>query len=255
MTAGRAGLCSVAFRHLDVAEVLRVASAAELVCVEWAGDPCVPPGGDAGARARLATSSAGLGVASYGSYLRVGGTTFADDLANTVRTAVDLGAPRIRVGGFRPARERVGSRAAPDDRPAARSRGPCDDSGLTVALECHHGTLTEHAEDARRLVEDTAHPRLGLHWQPPVGLPARAVLRNLDTTAGLVRAVHVFARDAHGARLPLRAQAALWPEAIGRLRAEVAPPADFLLEFVPDDDPARLAAEADTLRELLAGAW
>lgn len=43
MTAPRLGLCSVTFRALPAAEVLRLGVAAGLDCVEWGADVHAPP--------------------------------------------------------------------------------------------------------------------------------------------------------------------------------------------------------------------
>jgi hypothetical protein len=57
--------------------------------------------------------------------------------------------------------------------------------------------------------------------------------------------VHVFSWWPRAERHPLAARSALWREALA-LAGDV----DALLEFVPGDDPAVLAREAATLREL-----
>jgi 3-dehydroshikimate dehydratase len=61
--------------------------------------------------------------------------------------------------------------------------------------------------------------------------------------------VHVFAWWPGNHRLRLAERAELWRGAFG-LVADV----DALLEFVPGDDPDLVAAEADTLRELIRAA-
>src|SRR4051794_38844460 len=66
-------LVSVAFRHLSPKDVVALVRQAELNSIEWGGDVHVPPGelGVADEVARL-MHDAGLIVASYGSYYRVG---------------------------------------------------------------------------------------------------------------------------------------------------------------------------------------
>src|SRR2546423_7714470 len=89
------GLCSVTYRALPPERVLTLAAAAGLRLVEWGADVHAPPGDvPALRRLRARTTSAGLTVASYGSYWRAG----ADDLSvftGVTKAAVARGAPRI----------------------------------------------------------------------------------------------------------------------------------------------------------------
>ncbi|MGB3374337.1 MAG: sugar phosphate isomerase/epimerase, partial [Microbacterium sp.] len=65
-------------------------------------------------------------------------------------------------------------------------------------------------------------------------------------------AVHVFSWWPRAERLRLHERDALWRALFAAASAVPAPPRDALLEFVPDDDPALLVAEAATLRGWLA---
>ena len=98
MSAVTPGLCSVTMRHLGVEEVAKIAAECGLVAIEWGGDVHVPPG-DAGAvnRARTATRAAGLDCASYGSYLLADHDRQPGTIARVLDTAVDLGAPNVRI--------------------------------------------------------------------------------------------------------------------------------------------------------------
>jgi hypothetical protein len=64
--------------------------------------------------------------------------------------------------------------------------------------------------------------------------------------------VHVFSWWPRAERLRLHERGALWEALFTAASAVPAPPRDALLEFVPDDDPALLPAEAATLRDWLA---
>jgi 3-dehydroshikimate dehydratase len=247
----RPGLCSVTLRALPVGEVVEIAAAAGLETIEWGGDVHVPPGDEAAARAaREATEAAGLAVASYGSYFRCEG-----DFDAVMASARALGAPRIRIwAGSTPSAEASPegrAKTAAAAREAAAAAAPTHGPGLAaggidLAFEFHGGTLTDDAESARALADETG---VGLYWQPPEGMPDEQALAGLDLLGDRVVAVHVFSWWPGNERRRLAHRAALWRAALGRLDD-----LDALLEFVPDDDPALVAEEARTLRELIDGA-
>ena len=67
------GLVSITFRQLSVAETIALVTQAGLAAVEWGGDIHAPHGDEAQARAIARMGAdAGLRVAAYGSYYRVG---------------------------------------------------------------------------------------------------------------------------------------------------------------------------------------
>jgi 3-dehydroshikimate dehydratase len=240
----RAGLCSVTLRALDVADVAGVAAAAGLEAIEWGGDVHVPPGdARAARRAREVTKTAGLRVAAYGSYFRGAG------FGPVLESAIALGAPRIRVW----AGSQGSAAASPADREAVAgalraAALAAAGAGICVALEYHGGTLTDTADSALALLAAVGEG-VGTYWQPPQGLPDDAALAELDRLAPHVVAVHAFAWWPRDERLRLAERGALWRRAFARLARE-GRALDALLEFVPGDDPALVAPEAATLREL-----
>jgi sugar phosphate isomerase/epimerase len=255
----RTGLCSVTLRALPADEVIRVTAAAGLAGIEWGADVHVSPG-DLGTAAsvRADTRAAGLHVTSYGSYYRAGHDDAAD-FGAVLDTARALGAPRIRVW--------AGATASADATPAERAavvaaaRDAVDRAaaaGIQVAFEFHGGTLTDDAGSARELLEavDAAaggRARVATYWQPPEGMPDEEALAGLRRLLGRVPAVHVFSWWPGNERRRLADRASLWRAAFGRL-LEQGEPLDALLEFVPGDDPGVVAAEAQTLSQLLEGA-
>ncbi|MFG2502216.1 sugar phosphate isomerase/epimerase family protein [Streptomyces sp. NPDC048441] len=248
MSEPRLGLCSVTFRQLPAAEVARRASAAGLEVVEWGADVHAPPQELDTVRAvRDASDRYGLACCSYGSYFRAGAGESAGFPA-LARAAVLLGAPRMRVwaGG-------VGSRAAtPSERhgTAVRLREAslaAADHGLELALEFHAGTLTDTVASTLRLLDEVGAPNLRTYWQPPLDAPDAAALAGLAELGDRVSAVHVFSWWPGNRRLPLTDRRDLWAGVFDLLDEQHMCP-DALLEFVPGDDPALLAREADTLR-------
>lgn len=242
----RPGLCSVTLRALPAVEVVAVAADAGLVAVEWGGDVHVPVGDLAVAeQVRAATSRAGLAVASYGSYFHAGVSDPAT-IAPTVETARVLGAPRIRIwaGDKGSARSDAEHRSAVVDS-ARRMVERAAAAGITVAFELHAGTLTDEPGSTLALLTEVT--GAGTYWQPPNDVPDHAVLDALDLLAPKVRALHVFSWWPGTRRQRLVAREALWRATLGRLRTTDRE-LDALLEFVPGDDPALVAGEAETLR-------
>ncbi|MEV6826344.1 TIM barrel protein [Amycolatopsis sp. NPDC051102] len=241
----RIGLCSVTFRSLPAAEVARVAAAAGLRVVEWGADVHAPPhAAETLSEVREQTAAHGLAVCSYGSYWRAGRDA-TEDFAALAEAAAALGAPRIRVW--------AGTEDSADASAESRSRVTASlreavaiaaARGLSVALEFHAGTLADTPAATLRLLDDVGHDALSTYWQPPVGAPAEPALAGLATVLERVSAVHVFSWWPGPARLPLHERERLWRPALELVADR---PLDVLLEFVPDDDPAVLPRETETL--------
>lgn len=252
----RPGLCSVTFRDLDVETVVEHARTAGLECIEWAGDVHVPPGDtEAATRARKLTEQAGLAVASYGSYLRFDGDH--EDVIRAEGEAVltsarTLGAPRIRVWAGRtgsaevPATERarlVGRIQQFADAAAAH--------GIDVGLEFHGRTLTDEIGSTLLLLDEIDRPNALSYWQPHQAMPEEQALETLRQVLRHTSTIHVFSWWPVSERLPLADRTELWEQVFALLHAEGSD-RDALLEFVPEDDPALLRREAETLRALIA---
>ncbi len=238
------GLVSVTFRHLPVGDVGRLAAANGLRSIEWGADVHVPPGDDAAADAALAT---GAEVAAYGSYYWAGDDDPAD-FAAVLRTAVRLGAPTVRIWAGR-----VGSVDADGDRrfgvaDAIRAAAQqAAEHGITVSLEYHANTLTDSVESTVDLLDRVDHPGALSYWQPPNDTTVRDALDQLGRLKDRLSNIHVFTWWPGYQRRPLAFRADLWRAVFGF----VPDGRHALLEFVADDDPANLPADAATLLELL----
>ncbi len=252
------GLCSVTMRHLGVEEVAKLAAETGLRAIEWGGDVHVPSGDrNAVARARVATDAAGLVTASYGSYLLADGDAAPETVARVLDTAVDLGAPNVRVWapfGVEPGSPRTGevvdALGAVSAAAAAR--------GLTVGVEFHGGTLTVTGESASALIDAVGAPNLFTYWQPPYWLPARAPAEDAAEVVALgarLAHVHVYEWAGPEDRRPLAEGTDRWRAVFGVLRESPATdgpaPRVALLEFVAGDDPWSLLRDARTLHDLL----
>jgi len=244
----RPGLCSVTFRQLTAEQVVAATAAAGLEAIEWGGDVHVPPGDERrAAEVARFTTDAGLAVASYGSYFRAGAD---ESLTPILDSAEALGADRIRVW----AGSVDASEATEDDWASVTGRltdavAEASARGIRLSLEYHRRTLAPDPASTLRLLR--AVPGLGTYWQPSVDAEDARALAEFDALGGHVDAVHVFSWWPGAGRLRLHERAELWQGVAATASALPSPPRDALLEFVPDDDPALLLAEAATLRALL----
>lgn len=246
------GLVSITFRQLSPRQIVELVAQAQLTGIEWGGDIHVPHGDIAQAR-RVAqmTTEAGLRVAAYGSYYRVG---HPEDVAfeAVLESAVALGAPLIRVWAGK-----QGTDSADDayfqmvvedtrriaDLAAARS--------IPIVYEFHRNTLTDTNNAARRLLEAVDHPNVRSYWQPPRGSNLNENLAGLQTIKPWLAGLHVFHWDrVTFERLPLLED----PTWMDYLHAAHVTGYNMyaLLEFVRDDDPQQFLADAATLRTWLA---
>jgi len=237
----------VTFRGLPAARVAALAAQAGLEAIEWGGDVHVPPGdGRRAAEVARITADAGVAVCSYGSYFR---GDPGEEIGPVLDSAVALGADRVRVWAGR-----IGSAdAGADERvrltaALARAAAEAADRGVVLALEYHGGTLADTPEATLRLLGDVAHPMLRTYWQPTVGASDDEAVAEYGRLADRVSAVHVFSWWPATERHPLPFRDGLWRSFAAAAAGAAEPPRDALLEFVPDDDPARLPAEAAALR-------
>lgn len=247
----RTGLVSVTFRQLAVEEVVQVAADASLAAIEWGGDVHVPLGDLPAARkARALCEDHGLAIAAYGSYLRAGSVD-REEIRTAVSTAVELGAPRIRVwaGTVGTAEAGVGDRMAVT-RGLAELADVAAGSGVEIAMEFHRNTLTDDVDSTITLLLDVGAPNLTTYWQPPVDVSDDECLGQLEALMPWLSTVHVFSWWPSNNRLPLSGRESLWRPVLKRLAAE---PREInaLLEFVPDDSVDQFTTDATTLRSWL----
>ena len=262
----RPGLVSITFRQFTPDEVIAACVEHGLKGIEWGGDVHVPAGDPANARAvAKATADAGLEVAAYGSYYRVGGPSGADtdprrtgaaqDWSAVLDAADALGAPRVRVWcgpcGSAECDAATRARVAEDGRRIATEAAA---RGIDVVAEWHGGTLTDTAASATTLLNDIGHEHFLTYWQPRTGQGFAETLDDLDAALPRLAGLHVFHWVPGGGdtidRRPLAEGQGLWPTYLRQAAAGPRGAGLFaLLEFVQDDDPANLAQDAEVLRQ------
>ncbi len=257
-SAIRPGLCSITFRQLSADEVVDLAAAAGLDGIEWGSDLHVPVG-DATVAEAVADRcrAAGLACPSYGSYVQAGQTP-RDEVERVADTAATLGVDNVRIwtpygtGPDAPDAERAAVVAG-----VAEAVAVIDARGLTTSLEYHVGTLTETAASALAVLAEVDHPGLFTYWQPLVSLDDAGAVAELVRVAGRLSHLHVY-RWGTGFtdRYPLADGASLWKPALaavpdGGAWTDAGRDRWAFLEYVRDDDPGQLAADAATLRTWL----
>ena len=252
------GLVSITFRQLIPEQIIELVAEAGLSGIEWGGDVHVPHGDTQCARrVRQQTQVAGLQVAAYGSYYRVGHAE-SGPFDAVLATAVALGAPVIRVWAGKQGTDTADAAywdavVADSVRIAEHAAG----EGIAVAYEFHRNTLTDSYAATQQLLTRAAHPNLFTYWQPPWHLSVAENLAGLTQLAPWLYHLHVFHWQwPDGARQPLATGEADWQTYLDLLQSIDSKPARHqrfaLLEFVIGDTPAQFQQDAHTLRQWLA---
>lgn len=252
------GLVSVTFRQLTPTQIIDLVVQAGLTGIEWGGDVHVPHGDEVRAReVRQQTLAAGLQVAAYGSYYRVGHAD-SGPFDAVLATAVALGAPVIRVWagkqGSATADEADWDTVVAD---SVRIAELAAQAGIPVAYEFHRNTLTDSYEAAQQLLARAAHSNLFTYWQPPWHATVAENLVGISQLAPWLQHIHIFHwRWQDGTRLPLAAGEADWLAYLSQIQTIDSPHAGqqrfAMLEFVVDDAPAQFLRDAQTLQRWLS---
>ena len=250
------GIVSVTFRKKTIDEIISLARANSLDCVEVGSDVHAPKDDLENCR-RIASLAAGNGVSivSYGSYYTLGENELPEaEFDGYIKAAKALGAPNIRVWAGRCGK--YGSRSvSPDVRASMVNEAKliakaAKNAGLTISFEYHPGTLTDEPESARRLIDEIGTDNVSLYFQPDQGKDTDYNVAALRTVIDRVSNIHVFAWDARGGsciRYPLADFSDRWNRYLdvindGRDHA-------LLMEFVKDDSESQFAIDAETLNE------
>lgn len=246
------GAVSATFRNmpLSVGDILDLLASCRLQTVEWSENAHIAPDDPAGAAALYRrTSDAGLTVAAYGSYYRLGEQEGEAErtFLRSLRSAAALHAPVIRIWGGSAGSAGVDEATrACLTREAALVARIAAEEGIRVALEWHKNTLTDINESARRLLEEAEAPNLYCLWQPTVALTPRERTEGIRLMGDRLLNFHVYSWP-DGKRGPLNA--AEWQyylDAAAGLHGERA----LMLEFVRDDSPDQFRADAAVLVQL-----
>lgn len=246
----KTGLVSVTFRKKTPDEIIAISKKAGLDAIEWGSDVHVPAGDTILAKSIYEkTVEAGLEIASYGSYYRLGE---GDDFNKYLQSAIELHAPNIRVWAGRiPSADATESdwQKAIDD--AESISNAAARHNITVSLEYHANTLTDTVDSTLRLLSSVRASNFHTYWQPPLTVAPNEQLPELLKLlkSEKVTNLHVYQRNSAGEKVPLEVGASAWREYIkaanrdGKTRCA-------LLEFVVDDDDAVFLEDSRILNKL-----
>lgn len=252
----KSGLVSATFRNLTVEEIIALAIEGNLSGIEWGSDIHVIPGEFERAReVSELMRKAGLESVAYGSYYRVGEIQQVHSFGKILETAIQLGAPAIRVwAGQKSSDEATVAYRSDVIKDAKRISLMAKKVGLKIYIEYHGRTLTDTPESAQELMEAVAQENIFLYWQAAIGLEASEHLNSISRLIKWLAHVHVFHWE-DTERLPLLQGASVWETYIavfsGFSNSEIAD-RYFMLEFVKDDDKKQFLQDAHALNRLLA---
>jgi len=254
------GLVSVTFRKLDPVEIVGLVKNSALDAIEWGGDIHVPHGNiKRAAQVRVITADAGLKVASYGSYYRVGESEMEGlPFYAVLETALELGAPTIRVWagkkGSKNASFKYRLQIAEDTlRIAELSKT----HGVNISFEFHSGTLTDSNDSTVSLMEDIKHENVFFYWQPLPSMTHDDHLSGLTRILRKLSNIHVYhwlTEDQGLIRKPLSEGKRYWKEFLTTVAKNSSRNHFALLEFVKGDSPEQLLADAKILNKLIGDA-
>lgn len=245
------GMVSATFRDRPAEEIIRLCKAGGLKAVEWSENAHVMPGDPEGAKELLQrTEAAGLRVAAYGSYFRLGQN---EDPVGAIRASLEsaaaLKAPVIRIWAGTEASCDVGK--ARREELAREAAAVCETAaqyGIRVALEWHKNTLTDTNESAIQFLEETAHNNLYCLWQPTVALNMEERVKGLELLGDRLLNLHVY-YWLDGVRRPLKEGAGEWEQYLAHVDQKEK--RFGLLEFVMGNTEEQFLEDAKALHEIL----
>lgn len=245
------GLCSVTFRDKTVEEIIEWVSKAELETIEWGSDIHVPETDRSNAQ-KVADlmQEAGLKSNSYGTYYQLGSF---ESFKPYIEVANILGASTLRVwAGKKGSAETDSGLRELIVEDAKRIGKLAEAEDLAISVEYHSQTLTDTPRSARQLMEAIHSPNVLLYWQPAESLTVEERVESLPELAPWISNVHVFHWENYQNRFPLAEACDEWKQYIDIIREHSPHEQDFLLEFVPGEDPVQGFFEsAETLKQLV----
>lgn len=243
------GMTSVTFRNKSIEEVIEITKQSPLTAIEWGGDAHVPDV-NAAKRAAQLTKNAGLKIASYGSYYRVGKDSIQrfDEVLDVAKM---LGAPIVRIWcGDIPSEDTPKERFLEYVRDIKEVAKRAAKDGIIIASEYHNGTYNDSPESALRLIESIGMANYRTYWQT-LSFDERDV-ESLTKLLPYVETIHVFAWNRRGRRYSLRKHADKWRSIIELSRDSNV---NYIMEFVKGDSDRRFLKDAETLADLYNGVY
>jgi sugar phosphate isomerase/epimerase len=251
----KTGMLSVTFRDREAREIVDLAAATGLQGIEWGGDVHVLPGDTTCATevARL-TTNAGLSVAAYGSYYRIGASEAQGMAFDAVlATAQALCAPLIRVwAGEKGSADADDAYRALVVEDALRIADLAAAAGMEIAYEWHGNTLTDTLDSALALLDATDRANVHTLWQATINRAPDDCLAELESIDGRLANIHVqhFTSDPPVFRA-LEEGADTWQRYLAYV-ASVPGDRYAMIEFVRDSSVDAFNEDAAVLRRIVA---
>lgn len=245
------GLVSVTFRHLNPEEIIALARMAGLHGIEWSGDKHVPHGDvECAEKVLKLTENAGLKVAAYGSYYRVGEQNdFTFD--QVLKTAIALKAPVIRIWagqrGSSEASEMFWNNVVEETINIANAARA---ENIRIAFEFHNNTLTDTNESCLKLLKKTDQGYVSAYWQPSQNMNINERLYGLKAILPWLSHIHVYHWE-NKQRRPLYEGLNEWVRYMSVIQQADAD-RYAMLEFVKDNSIENFFQDAKILKRLLA---
>ncbi|WP_432799536.1 sugar phosphate isomerase/epimerase family protein [Poriferisphaera sp. WC338] len=254
----RTGLVSITFRQLSSKKIIELVSKAGLDAIEWGGDIHVPHGNlDQARDVRKQTDDAGLQIAAFGSYYKVGESeTEGLSFDAVLDTTCELDAPRIRVWAGSKGTDAASSihweKVIADGKRIAEKAAA---AGKQIAFEFHGNSLTDHAAAAIKLHNDINHDNVKMYWQPLSHNMPQDPKDDLAAILPILGDIHVFAwlrgqDEHHPTRLALQEGYTQWVSYFKMIK-DAEHNCTAMLEFAKNDSPDQFLADAATLKQLL----
>lgn len=249
------GLVSVSFRALSCEEIIALAKQNGLRAIEWGADVHVPVGDTARAREVYEkTAAAGLTVAAYGSYYKLGQIPTRErqreEMEKILTNAKLLHTDTVRIwAGTKGSADYAEEEKQALVREADFLGETADAANIQLCLECHPHTLTDEQDAALSFLQAVNRENVKMYWQPNQYKSGEDNRRYLQSVLPWLTNLHVFNWRGEEKR-PLTLAKEEW-ETYLSLANRDGKTHYCLLEFMPDGKKESLPQEAETLQSLL----
>ena len=124
-----------------------------------------------------------------------------------------------------------------------------EEENVLICAECHSGNLTHDEKSSIAFMEALNSPHFRMYWQPCELLNMEENVAFIKGTLPYVTNVHVY-HYTNKAHHPLAEGKEAWSAYIKALGTDRL----FIIEHLPEHDPALLPKQAETLKSLLENA-